>query len=110
MAEISPELAEELAKAYNPFAFTSVTPEGWDADKWKDFQPKMQKSAHEVIADLAPILSRALAEAAEAGKALGWIEGKAAMTHYLSGARRKVPYPTNPYLTEKEQSNARTNS
>jgi len=31
-----------------------------------------------------------------------WEEGRAAMALYLNGARRKVPYPTNPYRKPEE--------
>lgn len=83
MAEISPELAEELAKAMYP------TLADYSADH--RIRSMIQRWADGEIAAIAPILSRALTEA--------YREGVEAREY---GAAVDA-YAANPYLTEKER-------
>lgn len=80
MTALHPALAEELAKALD--------------DTYMD-SDGLATSA-EYIRALAPILSRALAEA--------WSEGFRAHHDFARGFRG-ITAPPNPYLTEKEKSN-----
>lgn len=94
MADLSPALIEELAKGLMEFSTGYEHPHEW-------FMPQVEA--------LAPILSRALTEAAKAGAENGWREGYVeGHDHalYTDGTR---PHPVNPYLTKKEQSNGSDN-
>lgn len=91
MSDLSPALIEELAKALYAAAHQVEV---------SDLEPHDVQFAGE---QLAPILSRALAEAWDKGHSIGWADSVLS----ADATARGVDEPdetTNPYLTEKEQS------
>ena len=99
MSDLSPALLEELAKALNEAGWTCF--EGSHEPANYDTCPDCQRVCKEQVAALTPILSRALAEA--------WAQGQAAkpcLANIEVGGQQVVmrSTPSNPYLTEKEQS------
>lgn len=126
MSDLSPALLEELAKALYREELGTASGLAWNS--WDALHPLRRAPYVAKVIELAPILSRALAEAAQEGaeeaiaagrivskaraekrtedKAAAWDEGFEQgfewALHQSTPSGVSIDPPSNPYLTEKE--------